>query len=62
MRVGFVAGDVAAILPSTDPNVGAGLPAMQAPRCVSQTSVRLSQASQLLHFFAVFQSSLIGSV
>ncbi|AZP69772.1 hypothetical protein EJJ20_03680 [Pseudomonas poae] len=30
-------------------SVGAGLPAMQATRCLSQTEVRLSQASQLPH-------------
>ncbi|TKK06279.1 hypothetical protein PflCFBP13514_08860 [Pseudomonas fluorescens] len=29
--------------------VGAGLPAMQTPRSLSQTEVMLSQASQLLH-------------
>ncbi|PSL95962.1 hypothetical protein C7U57_01940 [Pseudomonas sp. R9.37] len=31
-------------------NVGAGLPAIQTLRCVSYTSVMLSQASQLPHF------------
>ncbi|OZO06029.1 hypothetical protein B7453_02940 [Pseudomonas sp. IB20] len=30
-------------------NVGAGLPAMQTPRCISDTQVMLSQASQLPH-------------
>ncbi|PRW88046.1 hypothetical protein C7A11_14825 [Pseudomonas simiae] len=30
-------------------HVGAGLPAMQTPRSLSQTEVMLSQASQLLH-------------
>ncbi|PSL95608.1 hypothetical protein C7U57_00075 [Pseudomonas sp. R9.37] len=30
-------------------NVGAGLPAIQAPRCISYTLVMLSQASQLPH-------------
>ncbi|AYF50929.1 hypothetical protein C9382_17420 [Pseudomonas aylmerensis] len=30
-------------------NVGAGLPAMQAPRSFSETEVMLSQASQLPH-------------
>ncbi|TLG93265.1 hypothetical protein FEM54_04700 [Pseudomonas edaphica] len=29
--------------------VGAGLPAMQTPRCISDTQVMLSQASQLPH-------------
>ncbi|PMY73424.1 hypothetical protein C1X27_09640 [Pseudomonas sp. MPR-AND1B] len=29
--------------------MGAGLPAMQAPRCISDTEVMLSQASQLPH-------------
>ncbi|TSD79557.1 hypothetical protein FFI16_025015 [Pseudomonas sp. KBS0710] len=29
--------------------VGAGLPAMQSPRCISDTEVMLSQASQLPH-------------
>src|SRR5471030_1080245 len=42
--------------------VGAGWPAMQAPRCVSHTEVMLSQASQLPHkaaptFRSVFSSS-----
>ncbi|TVT92868.1 hypothetical protein FPT15_00075 [Pseudomonas sp. RGB] len=41
-------------------NVGAGLPAIQAPRCISYTQVMLSQASQLPHkparaFLTVFQ-------
>ncbi|OPA99633.1 hypothetical protein BFW87_02655 [Pseudomonas fluorescens] len=33
--------------------VGAGLPAMQSPRCISCTAVMLSQASQLPHLLCV---------
>ncbi|RTX98626.1 hypothetical protein EJ576_15370 [Pseudomonas sp. C 49-2] len=34
----------------TRSSVGAGLPAMQTPRCSRYTEVMLSQASQLPHF------------
>ncbi|PRW85615.1 hypothetical protein FJ692_17750 [Pseudomonas fluorescens] len=38
--------------------VGAGLPAMQAPRSISQTAVMLSQASQLPHLTFTPSNSL----
>ncbi|KAB0477054.1 hypothetical protein F7R12_06385 [Pseudomonas tolaasii] len=37
--------------------MGAGLPAMQTPRCISYTGVMLSQASQLPHWLVPFQLS-----
>ncbi|PQZ92484.1 hypothetical protein CQ048_08155 [Pseudomonas trivialis] len=38
--------------------VGAGLPAMRAPRCIRNTGVMLSQASQLPHWASEALKSL----